>query len=348
MFGNQAHASDGGLFAPAGGSTRSLVAPAVAVSPCATAQPGIANSSTSTAPSAQGVSAFVLGSETGGQIGSKSASVPTAVPAPSPSVTSSRLKHRVRRRCGDAAAAAGASPFVGLAPATGASPFGGAATVASASLFGGQALSSTAGSGSKHAAGPSLFGSSSAAAADDSSLAATPTAIAFSLADDIRARILAIYQQADPSKVGELETLMTEYHNDEKALYHKVCAEYNVPPDPAAGQPPDAAAARKLGAADSAVVKAADLLASHGFWASEVAECHIRNKPYHKLLVYEELVSDGSQKVVAHLKAKDDPRGEPCWQGCLMLMEKNEPSWVDHEPSLADDFLSDFRTVFVI
>eukprot|EP00931_Biecheleriopsis_adriatica_P102925 TRINITY_DN7782_c0_g1_i1.p1 TRINITY_DN7782_c0_g1~~TRINITY_DN7782_c0_g1_i1.p1 ORF type:complete len:2353 (-),score=629.77 TRINITY_DN7782_c0_g1_i1:22-7080(-) len=108
----------------------------------------------------------------------------------------------------------------------------------SASGGGGSLFGTSAGSSSSSSGGGSLFGASAASSSSSSGGlfgAAAPAAAAAATVDVKQAykdRMIKIYQQHNPSKVGEIDTLMGKYVGQEHTMYLKICKKYNVPPEP--------------------------------------------------------------------------------------------------------------------
>merc|ERR1712050_573148 len=48
-----------------------------------------------------------------------------------------------------------------------------------------------------------------------------------------RQLITALYTEHNPSKLGDVEALMTKYRGRERTLYLGICEKYKVPPSPA-------------------------------------------------------------------------------------------------------------------
>ena len=49
------------------------------------------------------------------------------------------------------------------------------------------------------------------------------------LAAKVKDKVLAIYEAKNPAKVAEIDTLMTNFHGKEVAMYRKICKKYGVP-----------------------------------------------------------------------------------------------------------------------
>lgn len=73
-----------------------------------------------------------------------------------------------------------------------------------------------------------MFGATSASTAP----LATPGLGGVDVAQKYKDKIVAIYQQHNPTKVGEIDTLMAKYKGTENVMYAKICKKYNVPMEP--------------------------------------------------------------------------------------------------------------------
>eukprot|EP00439_Symbiodinium_sp_Y106_P032047 s2705_g3.t2 len=132
--------------------------------------------------------------------------------------------------------------------ASGGGLFGGGGTTSS--LFGGGGGASSGGSlfGGGGASSGSLFGQASSGGALGGSFLGGPTAGTPSgglfggpaaagtgqvdRKQAYRERMIKIYQQHNPSKVGEIDVLMGKYVGQEHTMYLKICKKYNVQPEP--------------------------------------------------------------------------------------------------------------------
>ncbi|CAE7563039.1 unnamed protein product, partial [Symbiodinium sp. CCMP2456] len=116
-----------------------------------------------------------------------------------------------------------------------------AAPAASAASSGGGLFGSAGGMSS----GASLFGApssggASSLAASSGGLFGAPSAAPATGPVDVkqayRERMIKIYQQHNPSKVNEIDTLMGKYVGQEHTMYLKICKKYNVQPEPEISQ----------------------------------------------------------------------------------------------------------------
>ncbi|CAE7588924.1 unnamed protein product [Symbiodinium sp. CCMP2592] len=123
------------------------------------------------------------------------------------------------------------SLFGGGGASSGGSLFGGGAS-SSSSLFG-QASSGGALGGS-FLGGPTAGAPSGGAGLFGGPAAAAPGQVDVKQA--YRERMIKIYQQHNPSKVGEIDVLMGKYVGQEHTMYLKICKKYNVQPEPEISQ----------------------------------------------------------------------------------------------------------------
>ncbi|CAE8679398.1 unnamed protein product [Polarella glacialis] len=100
---------------------------------------------------------------------------------------------------------------------------------AAGGMFGAPAAAPAAGGMFGQAAAASPFGG---AVQSSPFGASAPAAGVPGLLDECRARVNAIYQQFNPGKLGEVETLLAKYRGKEQELYFKVCKKYNINPPP--------------------------------------------------------------------------------------------------------------------
>merc|ERR1719401_2622092 len=119
--------------------------------------------------------------------------------------------------------------------ATGFGSFGASAAPAFGSMMGAPAPTTPAGSMQMGACGGGLGGGGLGLGQPGLG----QVGAARSPVDEYRERITVIYQQHNPSKLGEIENLLVKYKDKENELYLKVCKKYNVTPTPgpAAGAP---------------------------------------------------------------------------------------------------------------
>eukprot|EP00929_Paragymnodinium_shiwhaense_P038897 TRINITY_DN20488_c1_g2_i1.p1 TRINITY_DN20488_c1_g2~~TRINITY_DN20488_c1_g2_i1.p1 ORF type:complete len:2317 (+),score=571.89 TRINITY_DN20488_c1_g2_i1:93-7043(+) len=132
------------------------------------------------------------------------------------------------------AAATGGGLFGASAASTGGGLFGASASTSGAAATGGGLFGASAASAGAAATGGGLFGAS---AASTGSLfgGAAAAAAPVGAADPVQAYkelMVQIYQQHNPTKVSEIDTLMTKYKGQERTMYLKICKKYNVQPKP--------------------------------------------------------------------------------------------------------------------
>eukprot|EP00913_Durusdinium_trenchii_P005488 g5115.t1 len=94
--------------------------------------------------------------------------------------------------------------------------FGSAAAPSAGGLFGSPSSGASSGGGG-------LFGSSAAPA---------PASGAVDVKQAYKDRMIKIYQQHNPGKVNEIDSLMAKYVGQEHTMYLKICKKYNVQPEP--------------------------------------------------------------------------------------------------------------------
>ncbi|CAK0801556.1 unnamed protein product, partial [Prorocentrum cordatum] len=154
---------------------------------------------------------------------------------------------------GGAPAQSSGGGLFGAAPSAGGGLFGGGAAPAQSSgggLFGGAPAQSSGGGlfGAEASAGSPFGGGAPSAAfgvahaSPFGGQAAVPGmgAAVGDKAAECRQRITAIYQQYNPTKLGEIENLLVKYRAKEDELYFKICKKYNVQPQPFSGGAPAA------------------------------------------------------------------------------------------------------------
>ncbi|CAK0789724.1 unnamed protein product, partial [Prorocentrum cordatum] len=131
---------------------------------------------------------------------------------------------------------------------------GSSSSAAQGGLFGGgQSSSGGLGMSASSQSSGGLFASaavssSGAAAPHGFGASASTSAPAVDPVQGYKDRIVAIYQQHNPQKVGEVDALMTKYRGQEYVLYQKICKKYSVPPQPEIQSAAAAAGAGLFGA----------------------------------------------------------------------------------------------------
>ncbi|CAE7949118.1 unnamed protein product [Symbiodinium sp. KB8] len=112
-----------------------------------------------------------------------------------------------------------------------------ASSASSGGLFGSAGGMS---SGASLFGAPSSGGASSLASSSGGLFGGAPSAAPATGPVDVkqayRERMVKIYQQHNPSKVSEIDTLMGKYVGQEHTMYLKICKKYNVQPEPEISQ----------------------------------------------------------------------------------------------------------------